>query len=105
MILPARVKVFDARKRFWDCLWSQASDALHKSSEIVIIGYRLAPADERARDLIFRAGNNYTPVSICCGRENARIAKELADAGFASVESSSTHFSDWLKARRNPSNP
>jgi len=98
MILPARSKVFEARSLFWDHLWSQAAEALSNAAEIAIIGYSLAPADERARDLILGASNKRASISICCGGDNARITKEFAAAGFSSVESSLPYFQDWLTA-------
>jgi hypothetical protein len=98
MILPARTKVFEARSPFWDHLWSQAASALSKATEIAIIGYSLAPTDERARELVLGAANKIASVSICCGGDNARITQEFADAGFSSVESSSNYFEDWLTA-------
>lgn len=96
MILPARSKVFDARTRFWDHLWRQASEALGIASEIVIIGYRLAPADERARDLVLRVGNKNCSITVCCGGDNAHIANELADAGFGAVRADPCDFYNWL---------
>jgi hypothetical protein len=99
MILPGRSKSFEARPRFWDHLWTQALYALRKASEIVVIGYSLPFADKRARDLLLRAANKNASISICCGGDNARIAKEFGNAGFASVEAHWTYFDDWITTR------
>jgi hypothetical protein len=100
MILPARSKVFDERGRFWDHLWLQASETLGIASEIVIIGYSLAPTDERARKLVLQGGYKDASITVCCGEDNIRIANELTDAGFAAVRAESCYFDDWLNSLR-----
>lgn len=98
LILPARSKKFDSRDPFWRHLWGQAEAALAKSSEIVVIGYSLAPADERARRLLLQCGNKNASVTISCGRDNTRIEKELVDAGFSRVKADLLYFEDWLRS-------
>ena len=105
MVLPARNKDFSARRRFWDSLWLQASDALGQASEIAIIGYSLPLADTRARDLLFQAGNKDASVSICCGGDNPRLGKEFTDARFSSIDLSSLYFHEWLNASRSRMKP
>lgn len=59
LILPARKKEFfydtslgNEFTDFWDNLWAQASEALARSTDIVMCGYSLLPVDQRARELI-----------------------------------------------------
>ncbi len=59
MIMPTRSKefFFDTNlgrewEGFWDRLWQQAADALKGSDVVVLCGYSLPPADQRARDLL-----------------------------------------------------
>jgi hypothetical protein len=99
MILPARSKNFAGdRTPFWDHLWVQAFDDLRNASEIVVVGYSLPNADTRARDLLLRAANKNAKISICCGNDNQRIAKEFSDEGFSLVEARFTYFEEWLDA-------
>jgi len=100
MILPARSKVFDARARFWDHLLLQASKALGIASEIVIIGYSLSPADQRTRELLLQSGNKNALITVCCGGDSVRIAKELVGAGFAAVRTDRRYFDKWLNFLR-----
>jgi hypothetical protein len=42
---------------FWDDIWRQAGESLRVSEKVVIIGYSMPVADERARDLILKCTN------------------------------------------------
>jgi hypothetical protein len=61
LILPGRSKEFfydpsfgHEFDHFWDHLWSLAARALKAANKIVVCGYSLPSADQRARDLLFR---------------------------------------------------
>jgi hypothetical protein len=57
MIMPALPKTFyftttygDEWKGFWDHLWNRAGRAISNADEVIVIGYSLPLADERARN-------------------------------------------------------
>jgi len=110
MILPGRTKVFAVetsvnpkeRKLFWDSLWRQAAVGLKTATEIVVVGYSLPVADERARKLILSKDNHAACVRICSGNDTGPIRDVLTKCGFKTVTAIPGHFEDWLCAERNP---
>jgi hypothetical protein len=96
MILPSRSKSFDSRVSLWTHLWSQAERALRTTDEIIVVGYSLPAADEKARRLLLNAGNKNARVHICSGKESPRIAKEFRAHGFPNVAATLPRFEDWL---------
>jgi len=106
MVLPSTNKRFHIRtsgsprerEDFWSHLWNQAADALRTAHEIVVIGYSLPLADERARSLLLDAENSGTPVTVCCGGDNERLRCEFRQAGFKDVRTDLECFDNWLDA-------
>jgi hypothetical protein len=85
---------------FMRALWESAQDALACSSEIVIIGYSLPEADDRARDLLLKASNRSARVTVCCGSRSEAIRHLFLQQGFASARVEITpgehHFREFL---------
>jgi hypothetical protein len=110
MILPGRNKrlyvptSFNPREResFWSVLWGQATNALQKADEIVIIGYSLPPADVDARRLLLKTRNKDSLLTICCGRDTDRVGNEFTQGGFSHVRTDSKRFEDWLATQCAP---
>ena len=107
MILPGRQEKFYAptsinsreREPFWDVLWENARGALQKVDEIVVVGYSLPAADERARDLVFNEIDRNSLLTVCCGRaSNFRLQQEFLRAGFAHVRTDLEYFADYIAA-------
>jgi hypothetical protein len=64
MIMPTRSKEFFFAANtsieyvvFWDNLWRLAAAALQAADRVLICGYGMPPADQRARDLLLRSVN------------------------------------------------
>ena len=107
MILPGRRKRFyvstsinpHEREEFWTRLWTEAEEALKQANEIVVVGYSFAPADENARSLVFDTSNRNVLLTICCGQDTDRVAREFVQCGFSDVRSDFKRFEDWLAAQ------
>jgi hypothetical protein len=112
LILPGRTKEFfydtsfgHEFSGFWDFLWSQAAEALNKTDRIVLCGYSLPEADQRARDLLLLGPRKEADVEIICGNQTERIANEFRHTGFSSVARfNSGYFADWCKSCQVPEN-
>lgn len=110
LILPGRSKEFFYDTSFghefgdfWDHLWSQAVGALRTADKVVICGYSLPEADQRARDLLFRRPRRETEIEIVSGNQSARIAGEFRKAGFSRVSAfSGEYFAVWCRANQSP---
>jgi hypothetical protein len=106
MIMPARAKQFFFRTNlgdewisFWDWLWERARAALSASSRIVIAGYSMSAADQRARTLIIGDSLRNTEIEIVCGSQTDEIAKLFKEAGYKHVKASEKPiFSEWVEA-------
>jgi len=104
LILPGRSKQFfyDTSfgrefSEFWEGLWNQAKRAMQVSEKVVICGYSLPVADERARQLLFDGIRRSTQIEIVSGSETGRIAQEFRSVGFSNVsEPRGRYFSDWV---------
>jgi hypothetical protein len=84
---------------FWNALWGQAGDVLNSSDKIVIIGYSMPDADERARDLLFRRCNRDAQIAIFSGGRGTQIAHEFTSRGFRRIETLGRgRFEDFLAA-------
>jgi hypothetical protein len=107
LILPGRAKEFfydtsfgQEFAEFWDCLWSQADQVIQRCDKIVICGYSLLQADQRARDLLLQRPRKDTQVEVVAGNQTDRIANDLRAAGFSDVIASETvYFGDWCKQK------
>ncbi|HMD76705.1 MAG TPA: hypothetical protein VKG86_04965 [Terracidiphilus sp.] len=105
MILPALPKVFyfatsfgQEWKGFWDSLWRHAEHAIKNADELVIIGYSLPTADERARDMLLSSTNKAVRLSICCHSATGSIEQEFFDHGFKGIVSVSPTFEAFVAA-------
>lgn len=104
MIMPVLKKTFFQQttfgkewQRFWDMLWDQAATALRHTDEIVVIGYSMPAADERARALLLDNSNKEARVIVCAQSATARIADELRYCGYARVsQPASPTFAGWI---------
>lgn len=108
LILPGRTKqfFFDTSlgpefKPFWDSLWSHAAKALENSTELIICGYSMPPADKRARELLLRSPHKEMRVTIVSGTQSATIADQFRAEGFRNLNAlAGGHFEDWLQSQR-----
>jgi len=103
MIMPALPKQFhfattfgEEWKGFWDHLWQRAERAIANADELVVIGYSLPAADERARTMLLSTVNKSNRLSICCGNATARLEQEFRDHGFNGIQSVPTTFDGFL---------
>jgi len=95
MILPERSKRF-LWKDLFDCLWGKAEAALRESEEIVVVGYSLPLADQRARAMILNRSRKGACVTVCCGRDSDKIAREFRESGFTNVNwIQGSTFEEW----------
>jgi hypothetical protein len=105
LILPGRKKEFfydtslgKEYGEFWDHLWSQAKQAVSTGDKIVICGYSLPAADERALDLLLESPRKETHIEVVCGSQSERIANDFRAAGFPNVRvSGEGHFEGWVQ--------
>ncbi len=109
MIMPALPKRFYFEttfglewKGFWDSLWQRAQHAISNADEVVIIGYSLPVADERARVMLLDGANKDVRLSICCGNATDRLEQEFRDHGFSGVEHVAITFEEYLKKATAP---
>jgi hypothetical protein len=107
MILPALPKVFyfatsfgQEWRGFWDSLWRRAEHAIKNADELVIIGYSLPAADERARDTLLSSTNKAVRLSICCHSATRIIEQEFCDHGFKGIVSVSPTFEGFLASEK-----
>lgn len=84
---------------FWDDVWGQAEQALQASSKVVIIGYSMPAADERARGLLLKHSNSTSDILIFSGSRTGSICEEFRQCGFQTVKSSGKgRFEDFLSS-------
>lgn len=82
---------------FWEDLWEQAKHALRSSEEIVIVGYSMPAADERARNLLLSAPDAHVRVGIFCGASTKSVSDEFVEQGFSNVYTLGNKlFEDYL---------
>lgn len=103
LIMPALPKEFYFEtvfglewKPFWDSLWERAEEAITKADHIVVIGYSLPRADERARSLILHTCNKGVRLTICCGGLTMSLEREFRSHNFSRIESFATTFEAFL---------
>lgn len=104
LILPTLRKRFFERtslghewEGFWQRLWRQAEFALACSKEVIVIGYSMANADEKARELLLRETNRDALISVFCRGQSTRIRDEFRTHGFQCVETlGQRNLSDYL---------
>ncbi|HEV1994601.1 MAG TPA: hypothetical protein VGR03_09740 [Candidatus Acidoferrum sp.] len=82
---------------FWNHIWGQAANVLHSSEKIVIIGYSIPAADERARELLLGHSNSNAEISVFSGSRTDAICEAFRKSGFRIVKSSGKgRFEDFL---------
>ncbi len=82
---------------FWDEIWRQAGESLGASEKVVIIGYSMPVADERARNLILKCTNPSAEVLVFSGSASGSICQAFQSCGFeAAVSAGSGYFEDFL---------
>lgn len=106
MILPARCKHFyietslgRLHEQFWDLLWTQASEALRRSREVLICGYSIPEFDIRASELLLNESYSAS-IEVCCGGDTNRVVLQLRSAGRNANAAEETHFDGWLNSRQ-----
>jgi hypothetical protein len=106
LILPGLPKKFFHQTHFgqewepfWDRIWAQAQQALASAKRIVIIGYSMPTADERARELLLKYSNHGADIQVFSGSRTCAICKDFRNSGFRSVNSlGNNYFEDYLRA-------
>ena len=84
---------------FWESIWSQAKAALRGCEKVVVCGYSLPAADDRARKLLFENVQRTAHVEIVSGSDSERIANEFRELAFTrAAPSQGKYFSDWVGA-------
>jgi hypothetical protein len=104
IIMPTRRKRFFEQtpfgrewEPFWEDLWRQAESALQSSRKIVIIGYGMADADEKARELLLEKSNRNAQIEIVCGERSSLIRNEFTARGFQQIMTfGEGHFEHYL---------
>jgi hypothetical protein len=103
MIMPALPKQFyfattygKEWKDFWDYVWQRAEQSIANADEVIVIGYSLPVADERARSMLLDSVNKNVRLTICCGSATARLEEEFRAHGFSGIERVATTFEDFL---------
>ncbi|HVC00464.1 MAG TPA: hypothetical protein VNJ12_14185 [Candidatus Dormibacteraeota bacterium] len=93
LIVPTRHKRFYTQtsagrewEGFWDHIWLQAGQSLEASDRIVVIGYGMSPADQKARRLLLEKSNRQAKITLVCGDKNALLHGEFKSRGFVEVE-------------------
>jgi hypothetical protein len=82
---------------FWDDIWRQAGASLRASGKVVIIGYSMPVADERARNLILKCTNPSAEVRVFAGADSVSICRAFHDSGHkTAVSAGSGYFEDFL---------
>lgn len=108
VILPALHKKFfhetfagQEWRPFWDHIWGKAADALRCADRIILIGYSMPKADERARELLLRQGNREAEIQVFSGSNTAAIEEEFEGSGFRNVvhgKNGMQRFEDFLRS-------
>jgi hypothetical protein len=84
-------------KDFWDCLWSQAAEALNSSNEIHVIGYSIPNYDERARELLARKASGDPVVNVCCHAGTESVVESFRALGHVNVQPACANcFESWI---------
>jgi hypothetical protein len=108
IIMPTRNKRFYLEsslgrewEMFWDHLWKQAQKALRSSDEVVLIGYSMPPADQRARNLLLENVPRHARLRLFCGSSNNEVRAEFASHGFNQIETfGDSRFEAFLSQNR-----
>jgi len=95
LLLPTLAKSFPGR--MWSSLWEQAKKILNRSSRVVVIGYSLPEADERARNLILGQCHKDAKVVLRCKSRTPALVGTFNTAGFRELDADAAQdFEKWL---------
>jgi hypothetical protein len=84
---------------FWNYIWEQAKQSLRSAEKIVIIGYSMPKADERARELLLSHSNLDAEILVFSGSRTGAICEDFRQSGFQTVNSfGAGYFEDFLSA-------
>ncbi len=84
---------------FWNYIWDQAQQSLRSAEKIVIIGYSMPKADERARELLLKQSNPDAEILVFSGSRTDGICEDFRKSGFQTVNSfGSGYFEDFLNS-------
>jgi len=104
LILPTERKKFYFEtslgpqwKDFWDVLWNQGAEYLHRSEKVVLCGYSMVAIDERAHRLLLEAISPLALIEVCCGGDTERIVQEFQAVGRTARAAESMFFNDWVR--------
>jgi hypothetical protein len=82
---------------FWTDLWQEAERAINSAERIVVIGYSMPLADERAATLLLGNPNHALDVDVYSGSSTMAIRARFANAGYSRVYTSGiSTFQDFL---------
>lgn len=102
LILPMHSKRFSVTTNvseewvaFYDHLWTRVAETLARSDEIVVIGYSMPKADNRACGAILHHANKKALIRVVCGDSSEEISDRFFEHGFLRVRSGG-FFEDFL---------
>lgn len=82
---------------FWNYIWEQAQQSLGSAEKIVVIGYSMPKADERARELLLKHSNPDAEILVFSGSRTDAICEDFHQSGFQTVNSfGKGYFEDFL---------
>ncbi len=94
MIMPTRSKVYT---EFMDYLWKQAANALEAADRVVICGYGLSSADQRACKLLLGAPKKDAEIVVSSGNDTCRIVREYQKEGYTRAKpADEIMFEKWV---------
>jgi hypothetical protein len=104
LILPTQNKKFfhptfagKEWEAFWNYIWAVAAEAVRLADKIVIVGYSMPQADERARELLLKRSNPGAEILVFSGGSSQDICHEFGKHGFQRVSSRGAgKFEDYL---------
>jgi hypothetical protein len=105
MILPTRSKEFFFAANtgieyfnFWNTIWDQAAVALHAADQVLICGYSMPAADERARKLLLNAVRKDAGIIVASGGDTEKIVRELRESGYPKAKAAEdVLFERWVE--------
>jgi len=104
MILPTRSKEFFFAANsgveyveFWGNLWQQAAEALRITDRIVICGYSMPRADQRARELLLASPKKDAEILVASGADTQRIVLDYHESGkLRAIAAEEIYFEKWV---------
>jgi len=84
---------------FWDDIWGQAGESLRTSEKVIVIGYSMPAADERARALILKCTNPGAEVRVFSGSDSKSICRTFHSCGYETAASAGNgYFENFLNS-------